>query len=85
MIEIKDILANISDVLLKADIRRETVRSVLSDVLGININHRDVEIKNNSIYLNIKPIYKNEILLKKDLIKEKLEKSLGERHPTMYN
>lgn len=85
MIEIKDILANISNVLLKADIRRETVRSVIGDVVGIDIKREDVQIKNNSVYLNIKPIYKNEIFLKREEIREKLEKSLGSRHPTMYN
>lgn len=81
MIEIKDILLNISNVLLKQDIRRETVQSVVSSVIGIDIKREDIQIKNNSIYLNIKPIYKNEIFLKKEEIKEKLEKSLGARHP----
>ena len=81
MIEIKDILLNISNVLLKADIKRETVRDVLNSVLGIEIKREDIQIKNNTIYLNIKPIYKNEIFLKKEEIREKLEKSLGSRHP----
>ncbi|KKR79722.1 MAG: hypothetical protein UU24_C0003G0012 [Candidatus Nomurabacteria bacterium GW2011_GWA2_40_9] len=81
MIEIKDILLNISNVLLKADIKRETVRDVLNSVLGIEIKREDIQIKNNTIYLNIKPIYKNEIFLKKEEIREKLEKSLGKRHP----
>jgi len=81
MIEIKDILQNISNVLLKADIKRETVRTVIGETIGLNIKREDIQIKNNIIYLNIKPIYKNEIFLKKEEIREKLEKSLGKRHP----
>ena len=38
--------------------------------------------KNNIIYLNIKPIYKNEIMLKQEQIFLKLKEILGKKTPT---
>ena len=40
-----------------------------------------MEIKGDTIYLKIKPIFKSEILLKKDQILLKIQESLGPRSP----
>jgi len=61
MIEIKDILQNISNVLLKADIKCETVRTVIGETIGLNIKREDIQIKNNIIYLNIKPLFYQQV------------------------
>ncbi len=74
MIEIKDLLAKWSKVLLSGEAKADTIRGVISKVIGINIAPEDVKISNNTVYLNIKPIYRSEILLKK----EKIDALLGE-------
>lgn len=81
MIEIKDLLTRFSDILLSEEVKKESIRDVLSEITGAPINSRDIKIKNNTIYLNVKPIYKNEIFLKKDRIFSKLKESLGRKTP----
>ena len=49
--------------------------------LLVSINNKDVKLKNGTIFLNIKPIYKNEIFLKKDEIFFKLKGVLGKKAP----
>jgi hypothetical protein len=72
MIEIKDLLGRFSNILLSEEGKRESVRQVISEVIKANIEKEDIKIKNNTIYLNIKPIYKNEVFLKQEEIIEKL-------------
>ncbi len=78
MIEIKDLLLRFSNILLST---LESVRKTISLVIGLPIKKEDIKIKNNSIYLNIKPIYKSEIFLKKEKIQEELGKLFGNRAP----
>lgn len=68
MIEIKDLLSKWSEAILSGELKKGTIKAVLEEVLGVNIKTEEIEIKNNIIYLNIKPIYKNQILLKKEKI-----------------
>ena len=82
MIEIKDLLARFNNILLSEEGKRESVRRVISKIIKIEINSGDIKIKNSTVYLNIKPIYKNEILLKQGLIFLELEKIFGKKTPT---
>ena len=81
MIEIKDLLSRINNTLFKEEMKRETIRNVLSETLKVEIKKENIRIKNNIIYLNIKPIYKNEILLKREIIFSKLNQMLGKNSP----
>ena len=81
MIEIKDLLARFQNILLSEKGKKEVVRKVISGVIKTEINSEDIEIKNNTIYLNIKPIYKNEIFLKQEQILSRLEESFGKKAP----
>jgi hypothetical protein len=82
MIEIKDLLIRFNNILLSEEGRKESVRRVISKIIGVDIKSEDIKIKNNIIYLNIKPIYKNEIFLKQEQIFSALEESLGKKSPT---
>jgi hypothetical protein len=73
MIEIKDLLGKFDTILLSGEGKKESIRRVISEVIKIEINSEDLKIKNNIIYLNIKPIYKNEILIKQNEIFSKLQ------------
>ena len=81
MIEIKDFLLRFGDILLSEEIKKEAVRNVISKTIRMPIKKEDIKIKNGTIYLNIKPIYKNEIFLKRDKIFSLLKETLGRKSP----
>ena len=81
MIEIKDLLLKFSNLLVSEGAKVESIKNVINEVVGINLESKDIKIKNNIVYLNIRPIYKNEIFIKKDLINLKLKESLGKKAP----
>jgi hypothetical protein len=81
MIEIKDLLSRFSNILLSEESKKESIRNTISEIIKVEINSKDIKIKNDIIYLNIKPIYKNEVLLKQEQIFLKLKESLGKKTP----
>lgn len=82
MIEIKDLLGRFSSILLSEENKKESIRRAISEALKAEINSKDVKIKGSVVYLNIKPIYKNEIFMKQEEILKKLEESfLGKKPP----
>jgi hypothetical protein len=81
MIEIKDLLLRFNNLLLSEEVKKNSIIDILYQTIGIKIKPEELKIKNNTVYLNIKPIYKNEILLKKDEINLKLKESLGKKAP----
>ena len=81
MIEIKDLLLKFNNLLVSEEVKKNTIIEIIIKITGIKIPPKDLKIKNNDVYLNIKPIHKNEIFLKKDLIFSQLEEALGKKHP----
>jgi hypothetical protein len=81
MIEIKDLLARFNNILLSEEGNKEIIRKIISEIIDVKIKKEDIKIKNNVIYLNIKPIYKNEIFLKQEKILSRLGESLGKKSP----
>ncbi|MEI6280743.1 MAG: hypothetical protein WCP17_01955 [bacterium] len=81
MIEIKDLLNRFRDILFKEEDKKEIIRNIISKIIRTEINSKDIEIKKGIIYLNIKPIYKNEIFIKKEQIFLRLKEVLGEKTP----
>lgn len=81
MIEIKDLLLKLDSLLVSGEAKKQSICDVIKEVTSLPISIKDIKIKNNVIYLNIKPIYKNEILIKKDLIIIKLKEFLGKKAP----
>ncbi|MEX2052280.1 MAG: hypothetical protein WD991_01115 [Candidatus Paceibacterota bacterium] len=68
MIEIKDLLGRFSHLLSGGEAKKEGVLNIINETTGLQVKKEEIEIKNGTVYLNIKPIYKNEILLKKEQI-----------------
>lgn len=81
MIEIKDLLSRWNSVLLSEGGKKETVARVIGEAIGVKLETDDVKIQNGKIYLNLKPIYKNEIFLKQDKILSQLEEHFGRTSP----
>lgn len=84
MIEIKDLLSRFSNILLSGEAQKNTIRKIISETIKVDIKSDDIKIKNGTIYLNIKPIYKNEIFIKKDKIFEQIKNSIGEKSPQNF-
>jgi len=81
MIEIKDLFAKYDKLLFREEKRRESIIEILNKVLNIQIRPEDVTIKNNVVFLNLKPIYKNEIYLKKEQILKEIEEKIKGKPP----
>lgn len=81
MIEIKDLLAPFKDSLLAAEYKKTAVREAIKDATAVDIEEKDIEIKNGSVYLCVNPVYRNEIFLRREDIFNSLRDSLGKRAP----
>ena len=81
MIEIKDLLLNFKSILISEGSKKEEIRRIISEEIKIDLKTEDIQIKNGTIFLNIKPIYKNEIFLKKDKIFSKIKATFGKKAP----
>jgi len=81
MIEITGLLLRFSNLLFSEEAKKNSIIDVLHQIVGLQIKPEDVKIKNNVIYLNIKPIYKNEVFLNKNKIFSKLKEKLGKKTP----
>lgn len=81
MIEIKDLLTRVQNLVLAEEYKKESIQQVITEVTSIPIEKSQVEIKDGTVYLNLRPIYKNEIFIKKDQIQKLLEEKLGRKSP----
>ena len=82
MIEIKDLLLNFKNILVSEEIKKEIIVNAIKEATGLRIASGDVEMKNGVLRLDIKPIYKNEIFMKQDLILARLKEALGKKSPS---
>ncbi|HEV7702331.1 MAG TPA: hypothetical protein VGO63_02730 [Candidatus Paceibacterota bacterium] len=81
MIEIKDLLARFDHILLSEEAKINAIRKILEKVVNLKIEKIDIKIKNNTVYLNVKPIYKSEIFLQQEKIMSLLQETLGKKSP----
>lgn len=72
MLEIKELLAKFESILLTESNKKKLIREAIFRSTAIDITDEKVEIKGTHIFLKIKPIYKNEILLKQKEILQDL-------------
>lgn len=78
MLEIKDLLNRFSKIILSGEAKKQAIKEALYEAVGILVDTKDITIKNNIVFLNIKPLYKNEIFLKKEKIFSVLKNKIGE-------
>lgn len=81
MIEIKDLLASFNNILISEEAKKTLIIDIIKEITSISIRSQDIKIKNGTIYLNIKPVYKNELFIKKEEIFSKLKDGLGKKAP----
>lgn len=76
MIELKDLLSRFDKILSSNTARKNIVAETIKEIAGFDVETKNINIKGDTIYLFIKPIYKNELFLKKDMFFRELEKKL---------
>jgi len=81
MIELKDLLGKFENLLVGETIKQRALQDVLHSVAGVSVKKEDIKIEGSTVYLNIKPIYKSEIFLKRGEIARALAQSLGAKAP----
>jgi hypothetical protein len=81
MVEIKDLLGKFGDLLASSKDKKQAIKNAVFEATGIKLKEEEIQIKNGTVYLNVKPIYKNEVLLKRDKINSLLESYLGQKKP----
>jgi hypothetical protein len=84
MIEIKDLLLNFKNILVSEGSKKEEICRIISEEIKVDLKAEDIQIKNGTIFLDIKPIYKNEIFFKKDKIFSKLKEAFGKKAPSDF-
>jgi len=77
MIEIKDLLIKFDKLIYKEELKVFLIREAIKEITGIEIDKEKIKFKNNTLYLDIKPIYKNEIFINKEKIVAHLEQNKG--------
>ncbi len=81
MIEIKDLLNSFKEVLLGEELRKEKIAFIIENITKIKIDTKNIEVKNSKVVLDIKPIFKNEVFLKKEKILEEFRNNFSKRIP----
>jgi hypothetical protein len=85
MIELKDLLSKWANLLNKGEGEKKIIKEAILTATGIDIKAEDIEFKGGSVYLNIKPIFKNQIFIKSEEINKTLEAYLGHKKPERIN
>ncbi len=82
MVEIKDLLSKFSKLFNSLGMKNDLIAETISSISKINVKKEEIEVKSGTIYLNIKPIYKNEIFKKKEEILSILKSTIDKNPPT---
>ena len=64
MLEIKDLLLNFRNILLLQEDKEEIIIKIILEITNLQLKKENFHVKNGVLYLNTKPLYKNEIFIK---------------------
>lgn len=56
-------------------VQKEKVIEVVKGVIGVDITKEQIEVKDGILTLKVRPIIKSELMLKKELLLEKLKEA----------
>jgi hypothetical protein len=57
------------------------VRETLYSLLSIDVDEASIRVSGDVVFVQVRPIVKNQILLQKETILEELKKTLGQKAP----
>lgn len=68
MQSIKDLLGRFKDLLNSEDIKKDAIITAIKECVGINLLRSEINLNKDTVYINTKPIFRNEIFLKQEKI-----------------
>ena len=77
MIEVKDLLGKFKNLLNKEEGKKLAVREVFKKSFDLDLDNDSMKFSDRVLFLNIKPILKNEIFLKKDFFISEINSMIG--------
>ncbi|MFA5987108.1 MAG: hypothetical protein WC797_00430 [Candidatus Paceibacterota bacterium] len=60
---------------------RDRISEILKENIGVNIDRSKISIKNGIIYVDVNPLIKGEIFMRKDFILNTLKREFGDKTP----
>jgi hypothetical protein len=76
MFNISDYLAKFKNITPPDKFVKDELVSVVKDVVGVEIEKGDIDVRNGTIFLSVDPLIKNEIFLRKGEVMESLKEKL---------
>ena len=75
MLNISDFLGKFLKDITATEFQKKTIINIIQKHTGLDIQS-DLEIKNNTLYINLSPIIKNKIFIHKQSILEEINKNI---------
>ncbi len=77
MFHLKDFLQKFSLLSPPDRLVREASIAVVGEAIGITLSQKDIEIRGGVLFLNIHPVAKSELLLKKSLVLDEIARRMA--------
>jgi len=76
MFNIGDYLSKFKNITPPDKFVKDELVAVVKDVVGVEIEKDDIDVRNGTVFLSVDPIIKNEIFLRKKEVLESLRENL---------
>jgi hypothetical protein len=76
MFNISDYLSKFKNITPPDKFVKDELVSVVKDVVGVDIEKGDIDVRNGTVFISTDPIIKNEIFLRKKQVMENLKEKL---------
>lgn len=80
MRSIQDLLERFKGILDTESSKKENIIEIIKDNTGIILTSKEVDVKAGKLFLKTKPIFRSEILLKKEKVMKAFIEAFGERY-----
>lgn len=80
MRSIQDLLERFKGILETESSKKENIIEIIREITGIILTSQEIDVKHGKLFLKTKPIFRNEILIKKERILKRLLEFFGERY-----
>ncbi len=80
MRSIQDLLERFKGILDTESSKKENIIEIIKDSTGIILTSQELDVKAGKLFLKTKPIFRSEIILKKEKVMKAFIEAFGERY-----
>ena len=80
MRSIQDLLERFKGILDTESSKKENITEIIKDSTGIILTSQELDVKAGKLFLKTKPIFRSEIILKKEKVMKAFIEAFGERY-----